>query len=326
MKAVRFVVVAVVALLGTSCGASPSSAPGSPATTADLPSATATTTPAPPTSAAPTTPAATPTRRRPVRMDKLLVFVVENHSLDAMRREMPFTFGLARKYGYATSYRAITHPSLPNYLAMTGGDTYGVTDDKDPAAHPVRAASVFAQALAAGRTAKTYAEGMDRPCRTSNLGRYAVRHNPWTYHVAERSACARFDLPLTALARDAARGRLPNAGLVVPDTCHDAHDCPAATADAWLRQQLAVVMGGPDWRSGRLGVVVTADEDDHDQGNLVLTVVVSPQLRGRVVTTPLTHYSLARLYAQVLGVAPLRLAATAPSLAAAFRLRVGPAS
>jgi acid phosphatase len=259
-------------------------------------------------------------------MDKLLVFVVENHSFDAMRRQMPYIFGLARKYAYATGYRAIAHPSLPNYLAMTGGDTYGVTDDRDPAAHPVRAPSVFGQALAAGRTAKTYAEGMDRRCRTSNLGRYAVRHNPWTYHVTERNACARLDVPLTALARDVARGRLPNAGLVVPDTCHDAHDCPASVADAWLRAQVGLVMTGPDWRSGRLGIVVTADEDDHDQGNLVLTVVASPQLRSRVVRTPLTHYALARLYSEVLGVAPLRLAARAPSMATAFGLRVGPAS
>jgi acid phosphatase len=259
-------------------------------------------------------------------MDKLLVFVVENHSLDAMRREMPFTFGLAQRYGYATSYRAISHPSLPNYLAMTGGDTYGVSDDKDPSVHPVPATSVFGQALAAGRTAKTYAEGMDRTCRTTNLGRYAVRHNPWTYHVAERAACARFDLPLTALAGDVARGRLPNAGLVVPDTCHDAHDCPAVVADRWLRTELDLVMSGRDWRSGRLGIVITADEDDHDQGNLVLTVVASPQLRSRVVRTPLTHYSLARLYSDVLGTAPLRLAAGAPSMASAFGLRVGPAS
>jgi acid phosphatase len=326
---VRIVLVAVVALLAASCGGAPTAEPDSTVATAGSPSVPATESPtaaASSTSPAPATPTATPTRPRAVRMDKLLVLVVENHSFDAMRREMPFTFGLARKYGYATSYRAIAHPSLPNYLAMTGGDTYGVTDDRDPAAHPVRGASVFGQALAAGRTARTYAEGMDRPCRTSNLGRYAVRHNPWTYHVSERAACARFDLPLTALGRDVARGELPNAGLVVPDTCHDAHDCPAAIADGWLRTQLGTVMAGPDWRSGRLGIVVTADEDDHDQGNLVLTVVASPQLRGRVVGTALTHYSLARLYSEVLGVAPLGLAARAPSMATAFGLRVGPPS
>jgi len=52
---------------------------------------------------------------------KLLVFVVENHSLQQMRRGMPWLDHLARRYGYATQYRAITHPSLPNYLAIAGG-------------------------------------------------------------------------------------------------------------------------------------------------------------------------------------------------------------
>jgi acid phosphatase len=54
----------------------------------------------------------------------------------------------------------------------------------------------------------------------------------------------------------------------------------------------------------------------------VLTVVVHPSQHGDVVTTPLSHLSLSRLYTEVLGVAPLRAAATAPSMAAAFHLRL----
>lgn len=64
-----------------------------------------------------------PTNPSPVEVTKLLVFVVENHSLDQMRRDMPETLRFAKQYGYATNYRAIAHPSLPNYLAVTGGST-----------------------------------------------------------------------------------------------------------------------------------------------------------------------------------------------------------
>jgi acid phosphatase len=83
------------------------------------------------------------------------------------------------------------------------------------------------------------------------------------------------------------------------------------------------VFAGPDWRSGRLAVVLTADEDDHTQGNTVLTVDIHPSLDPGVVTTRLTHYSLTRLYEEVAGLTLLRGAATAPSMATAFGLPVG---
>lgn len=254
---------------------------------------------------------------------KVLVFVLENHSLDAMRAQLPYTFSLAQRYGYATSYRGVAHPSLPNYLALLGGSTFGVTDDHDPSAHPITGSSVFGQALAAGHTAGLYAEGMPAPCATENGGeRYAVRHNPWAYFVDERASCERYDVPLSALPGDLAAGRLPDVGLVIPDTCNDAHDCDAAVADAWLRDQLAPVLAGPDWHSGHLAVVITADEDHYDQDNLVLTTVLHPSLHGVVVDADLTHLSLSRFLDEVLGLPALREAAAAPSMAEAFGLSV----
>jgi acid phosphatase len=41
---------------------------------------------------------------------KVLVFIVENHSLSQMKSQMPYTFGLAQRFGYATNYTAIQHP------------------------------------------------------------------------------------------------------------------------------------------------------------------------------------------------------------------------
>src|SRR5450756_1314995 len=50
----------------------------------------------------------------PSVVTKVLVFIVENHSLSQMKSQMPYTFGLALRFGYATHYTAIQHPSLPN--------------------------------------------------------------------------------------------------------------------------------------------------------------------------------------------------------------------
>ena len=265
-----------------------------------------------------TSPAATP------GPTKVLVFLVENHSLAEMQSQMPWTAALAARYGYATSYHALTHPSLPNYLAIAGGSTFGVQDDANPSSHPLTGPSVFGEALAHGQTARLYAEDMPGTCVTSPAGTYAVKHNPWAYFVDERSACDRYDVPLTTLASDASAGSLPDAGMVVANLCHIAHDCPLGTADAWLRDHVGPVLAGPDFTSGRLVVVITADEDDRSADNAVLTVVAGDDLPGhQVVTAPLTHLSLSRLYAEVLGFVPLRGAATAPSLANAFHIPLG---
>src|ERR1700750_2497721 len=119
---------------------------------------------------------------------------------------------------------------------------------------------------------------------------------------------------------DVRAGHLPDAGMVVPDVCHDAHDCSLATADAWLRQEVGLAMSGPDFRAGRLAIVLTADEDDGSQENTLLTFVFHPSVRHLVVGSPLTQLSLSRLYSEVLGTTPMRDAATAPSMATAFHL------
>ena len=91
-------------------------------------------------------------------------------------------------------------------------------------------------------------------------------------------------------------------------------------ADAWFKGVMHTVFAGPDWKAGRLAVVLTGDEDDGSSGNKVLTVVIHPSQHGRVVSTRLDHYSLSGLLSQVAGTVPLAEALRAPNLAAAFRL------
>lgn len=253
----------------------------------------------------------------------MLVVIEENHSLDEMRSGMPFLAGLSSRYGYATDWHALAHPSEPDYLAIAGGSTFGVTNDDPPAANADkvgRATSVFGQALGAGRTAGTFAESMTSPCQAVDAYPYAVRHNPWTYFQSERSACLAHDRDTSGFVDAARSDNLPNVGFLIPDVLHDAHDGSLAAADAWLRSELTPVLQSEDFASGRLVVVVTADEDDGHDGNTVLTSVLTPRLHHVVVSTPLTHYSLTRFLDQVLGVRPLGQAAGAPDLAAAFGL------
>jgi len=258
---------------------------------------------------------------RPV-VTKAVVFVVENHSLAQMKRQMPKVYAFAKRYAYASDYTAIRHPSLPNYLALAGGSTFGVADDKNPAAHRLRGTNVFRQALSHHRTAKVYADAMPANCTLHNAGQYAVRHNPWTYFVKDRASCRKYDVPARRLGADVRAGRLPNVGFIIPDLVHDAHDASLAKADTWIAKRIALLRSGPDWASGRLAIVVTADEDDDHHGNRVLTLVGSRYQDHRVVSRHLTHYSLTRLLDRLAGGAPLRKARTAPALGRAFGMRL----
>jgi hypothetical protein len=260
-------------------------------------------------------------------VDKVLVIVEENRSVQDVEAHMPFLISQARSYGTATDFYATWHPSLPNYLVLAGGSSFGVTDDNDPDAHRLPGPSVFGQLVAAGRTAKTYAETMPSNCARRNQAAYAVRHNPWAYFDdrAERAACEQFDVPAGsptagALIDDIIPGQLPTFALLVPDVCHDGHDCSAATTDDWLRTWLPTIENGPDFRSNRLAIVVTWDEDDDHSGNRVPMVVIHPSVKGKQVTTRLDHYGLSASIARVGGIPPLRDADTAIDVLAAFGL------
>ena len=319
-RIIRVATLACVIALGAS-GCSDASGPPSAGTSSSARTSAGETTTG--TRSAPTASTA-PTR--PGAVTKVLVFVEENHSLGEMRAGMPYTYGLARRFGYATHYTAVGHPSLPNYIAIAGGQTYGITNDDPPLANPVRGTSVFGQAVASGRTAALYAEGMPANCATSDGGsEYAVKHNPWAYFlntqgVDERAACRKYDVPVDQLGGAISGGTLPNVGMVIPNLCHDGHDCSLGTADTWFKGWMTTVSQGQDWKSGHLAVVLTADEDDRSAGNTVLTVVIHPSQKAHVVTTALTHYSLTRLYEEVAGMPYLFGAASAPSMTTAFGL------
>lgn len=254
---------------------------------------------------------------------KILVIMEENHDTgEVFPSGMPFLWSVARRYGYATAWRGITHPSLPNYLAIFGGSSFNDPQDCDPSpgcTYP--GPSLFGQALAHGETARAYEESMPQPCDGSSSGNYDVNHNPWAYFPGERASCRAHDVPAGtpaggALATAARAGKLPVIGLLTPNLLADGHNGTLAQADRWLRGWLRVLTAGPDWRAGRLAIVITFDEGDVT--NDVPLVVAAPWLHGAVVRTPATHYALTRLLGQIAGLPPLRHAAGAAQVAAAF--------
>jgi acid phosphatase len=64
------------------------------------------------------------------RMIKILVIMEENHSVgQVFPSHMPYLWSLASRYGRATAWSDVGHPSLPNYLAIFGGSSFGDPQD-----------------------------------------------------------------------------------------------------------------------------------------------------------------------------------------------------
>ena len=290
------------------------------------------------TSSGVTSPGVTsPDAASPDRGRQVLLIVEENRAYGQIIGDphAPYLNQLARAYGTATRLDAgypVRCPSLAAYLLLTSGDTHGVCDDQEPRAHPLTGANVFAQVKAAGRQWRAYAENAPGPCAlgSSRDGRYLVRHVPATYYVNVRTDCRRWAVPLGspragALHDDVTAGALPAFGFVTPDACNDMHGAPAcsgdlvADGDRWLRTWIPQILAGPDYRSGRLTVIITWDEGN-DSENHIPTLIISPTTKHITSAERYTHCSTLRTVESLLSLPLLGCAATAPSMSVPFRL------
>jgi len=244
--------------------------------------------------------------KAPARYAHVIWIVLENKSPAAMldSGQAPFLGDTARACGVATSYWAVAHPSLPNYIALTSGSTQGVRGDGPPTAHRLAARSLFEQV----GSWKTYAESMPRACLRHDSYPYAVRHDPAAYYTRLRGQLCRRDVPMGdlrrgAFVRDLATRRLPRFSLLVPNLCNDAHDCSVATADAWLGRVISRIAQSRVYSAGRTAIFVTWDESDDFGGpNRVALVAIAPSIRpGTRVGRRLDHYALLRATEGMLG-------------------------
>ena len=232
----------------------------------------------------------------------VFVIVMENRSAD-QALQGAFTTSLAAKYGVATNYHAISHPSVPNYLALTSGQTWGVEDDSY---HVLPKQDLGTQLTKAGISWRAYMEGLTGAgCLTSPVP-YDPGHNPFAFYGGE---CPPNVVPLSALNGDLASST-PRFVWITPDRCHDTHDCSVSVGDGWLRGQVRGITTSAAWQKSGV-LFITWDEDDGSTDNRVLTLVVAPGQGHRTSQKRYTHYSLLATIEDLLGVGRLGSAAQA---------------
>jgi len=251
------------------------------------------------------------------RASHIVVIVMENADYGEViaSAAAPYVNALARRYGLATQSFAIAHPSLPNYLALTGGSTQGVSSDCTDC--HVSAASIVDQLESAGISWGAYLEDVPRPCFGGvSAGGYAKKHNPFIYYdpiARSPGRCARL-VGFTQLTAGLRSGRLPSFVWISPNLCDDGHDCGVAAGDRFLAHTVPALLRelGPH---GFL--VITWDEGSSNagccgvaRGGHIATILAGPDVRaGGRMQQPVDHYGVLATIEQALGLPALAGAA-----------------
>jgi hypothetical protein len=277
-----------------------------------VPSPTITLTPVPPTATSTPTliPTATPKPLVP-NFEHIVLIVFENKEFGSVidNPQMPTYNRLAHEYTL-----------LPNYIALMGGDTFGI--DSNCTDCFINARSLPDLIEESGRTWKTYQEDMPEPCFLGDKGDYVQKHNPFVYFDPIRlnaERCQRSVVPLTALQTDIETNSLPNFFLIKANICNDSHDCELDVTDAWLTNLLGTLIPALDATGESYLVAMLFEEGQgahtccglpEPGGGRVPVVLYSPLVKnGFEDPTPYTHYSLLKTISAAWGLPYLAHAA-----------------
>ncbi len=208
---------------------------------------------------------------------------MENTGLARALRSKPIA-ALASRSLLATNYHAVARPSLPNYLALTSGSTWDITDD---GYHVLPPGGLGAQLTAAGISWRAYMEGLTAAGCTRSPYPYALKHNPFAYYGG---ACPSNVVGLEALEADL-QGDTPGFVWITPDLCHDGHDCAIDEAATWLDGLVTKITGSRAFGQRGLLVVVW-DEGDGGDTNLVPLIAATATGRSGEIAMAHDHYSL----------------------------------
>jgi hypothetical protein len=218
----------------------------------------------------------------------VFVIVMENTSLASLEASgnTPYLKSLEQTWASASDYHGVAHPSLPNYIAMTSGDTGGISCDCSPegAACTASNCSVLLgscgcplsnvenlgdQIEAAHADWRMYAEDMGTPCNTTSASPYATKHVPFLYYTGitgDAARCASHIVDYSEFSQDI-RTAPRQFSFIAPNLVHDMHDpVPAGTTnyangDQWLSEAVPPILDSVAFKKSGLLVVVW-DEDD----------------------------------------------------------------
>lgn len=238
----------------------------------------------------------------PPALDHIIIILEENKPLTSLvgSDDAPYFNALLKQYATAGHYYAVTHPSLPNYIALTSGTTAGISSDCNPPSATCQAVvpNIAGSLENAHKTWKAYMESMPAACTTTNAGDYAVKHNPFLYYPDIRSnttRCRTHDVPFSQFVSDLkSTDTLPDYAFISPNLCNDMHNCPVKTGDNWLAAHVPAILSSPAFTQQHSLLVIVWDEGDSGDNNVPIVFAGPAAKQGYTSAAYYSHYSLLR--------------------------------
>ncbi|KAI8868675.1 phosphoesterase-domain-containing protein [Ramicandelaber brevisporus] len=250
--------------------------------------------PSPPPPSPPSPPGPVPSPYVPGKhFDRVFIVIFENMAYKNVTAD-PYFAGVAKQGLLLTNYFAVTHPSEPNYVALTYGSTANITDD---AKYDIQGKSIVDLLEAKGVSWKSYQEAYPGDCfKGESSGTYRRKHNPFISFVNVQNnadLCAKI-VNSDQLATDLAANTVPQYSFYTPDMNNDGHDTNTTYASKWLQGFLPKLTTNKQLMENT-AVVLTFDEDDYNGTNQVYTAVLGKGVKaGSTDGNKYDHYSLLR--------------------------------
>lgn len=235
----------------------------------------------------------------------VVVIVEENKTLAQIVEggSAPFIKTLARHGALFTHAHGVTHPSLPNYLALFAGITNSNGDGCPALGISPMAPNLGSELLARGLGFVGFSENL--PAIGSTVcaaGRYARKHAPW---VAFENVPKSANRPMSALP--ATYDALPTVAILIPNVDDDMHDGTIEEGDDWLRTHAAGLLG---WADKHNALIVLTWDEGYDANNSIPTIFYGPMVKPGRYPEPITHYNTLRTLEDLYGLKPTGRAAT----------------
>jgi len=224
--------------------------------------------------------------------------VEENHGFADVigNPAAPNLNALASRFGLATSYFGVTHPSEPNYVAVLGGNSFGIVDDNPYYMNSVNKPGLISQLDRAGIGWKAYLQALPYPgyqeiCYPAKCNGspdidplYVSKHDGVQNFIPSRDpADWSRQVPIEQLSADLSSGNVPAFDYVIPDECHDMHGDPpycidsgnpgdpqdqrlVTIGDMYLGQLVSKITNASFWARGNNAIAMIFDEGDDNAG------------------------------------------------------------
>jgi hypothetical protein len=239
-----------------------------------------------------------------------IVIVEENKSLAQIdgSGHASFINEIARRGAFFVHAHGVTHPSLPNYLALFAGVTNTNGDGCPAAGISALAPNLGSELIAAHLTFSGFAEALPGTGSTvCAAGTYARKHAPWVAFDNIPKADSR---PMDALPTN--YDALPTVSFLIPDVDDDMHDGSIDEGDTWLATHVKPLLA---WADAHDSLVVITWDEGYDSDNTIPTIFYGPMVKPGRYSETVNHLNTLRTLEEMYGLAPTGRASGAATIA-----------